>query len=107
MINITSLNEAHYSWLFPLVFEKRSRDTSRFSFHKISSGFESKQTLHLSTKQIKTYNNEPTKLNNEPTTVTEATTKGITQNGKRTPILPDVPKCASLRGLEDSGLNRR
>jgi hypothetical protein len=96
-----------FSWLFPLVFEKKSRDTSHFSFHKISSGFESKQTLHLFTKQIKTYNNEPTKVNNEPTTVTEATTNGITQNGKSTPILPDVPRCASLRGLEDSGLHRR
>jgi hypothetical protein len=85
-----------FSWLLSLVFEKRSRDTYRFSFHKISSGFESKQTLHLFTKQIKTYNNEPT-------TVTEATTNGITQNGKSTRILPDVPQCASLRGLEDSG----
>jgi hypothetical protein len=95
-----------FSWLFPLIFEKRSRDTSRFSFHKISSGFESKKTLHLFTKQIKTYNNEPTKFNNEPTTVTEATTNRITQNGKITPILPDVPQCVSIRGLADIGLHR-
>jgi hypothetical protein len=96
-----------FPWLFTLVFEKRSRDTSHFSFHKISCGFKSKQTLHLSTKQIKTYNTEPTKVNNEPTTVTEATTKGITKNGKNTPNIPDVPRFASLRGLEDSVLHRR
>jgi hypothetical protein len=75
-----------------LSFLKKDRATQPyFSFHKISSRFESKQALHLYTKNIKTYNHEPTKVDNEPTKVTEATTKGITQNGKRTPILPDVP----------------
>jgi hypothetical protein len=89
-----------FSWLFSLVFEKRSRDTSRFAFHKISSGFESKQTLHLFTKQIKTYNNEPTKSTMSQLQSPQRRPMGSPRMAKALKfslMYPDVPAYAALK----------
>jgi hypothetical protein len=89
-----------FSWPFTLVFEKIPRDTSRFSSHKISSGFKSKQTLHLSTKQIK-----PTKTSQQKSTMSQLQSpkrrpKGSPRMAKSLQLsltYPDVPAYAALK----------